>query len=112
VEDEAAFRDALVMAVGDEGYNVHSASNGAEAIALLQRISPDIIILDIQMPIMGGQAFLTEYQAKFAAPAPVIICSTRRHDAVVSKLNVSAFLTKPVDIDDLLDAIQQHLRPR
>jgi CheY-like chemotaxis protein len=110
VEDEAAFREALVMAVGDEGYTVHSASNGAEAISLLERVTPDIIILDIQMPVMNGQAFLNEYQRRYTNAAPVIVCSTRRHDAVVSQLKVSAFLTKPVDIDDLLEAIENNLR--
>ncbi len=106
VEDEVAFREALVMAIGDEGYEVHSASNGAEAIALLEHVRPDVIILDLQMPVMGGPAFLSEYRSRHQTAVPVIVCSTRRHDLVISGLNVSAFLTKPVDIDDLLATIK------
>jgi DNA-binding response OmpR family regulator len=109
VEDEPSFREALVMAIGDEGYDVHSASNGAEAIDLLEHVTPDIIILDIHMPIMDGPAFLTEYRSRHEHCAPVIICSTRRHDATISRLDVSAFLNKPVDIDELLDAIQDNI---
>jgi CheY-like chemotaxis protein len=105
VEDEAAFRNALAMAIGDEGYQVLCAGNGLEAISLLEHATPDVIILDIHMPVMNGPAFLAEYRRRHERQAPVIVCSTSRHDTLVEQLNVAASMNKPVDIDELLDAI-------
>lgn len=105
VEDERAFRTALAMAVGDEGFDVDTADNGAEALAVLADRTPDVIILDLKMPVMTGTQFLEEYGRRFVHRAPVIVCSTVRRETVGRLRGVAAFLAKPVDLDDLMAAI-------
>lgn len=106
VDDEVGFRDALALAIEDEGIDVWRAMNGQQALAILDTITPDVIVLDLHMPVMNGQTFLNVYRKRFATPAPVIICSTRQSDAKLANLSVAAKINKPVDIDELLDVIQ------
>lgn len=105
VEDERAFRAALAMALTDEGFEVDAAANGAEALDRVARRQPDVILLDLQMPVMTGPQFLEAYARACALPAPVIVCSTHRRETVERLPGVAAFLAKPVDLDELLAAI-------
>lgn len=57
VDDDPDIRDTLVEALEEEGYSVAAAANGSEALETLRRIAPRLILLDLFMPIMGGQQF-------------------------------------------------------
>src|SRR5207249_1817499 len=59
VEDEAAIRGALIEALADEGYDTVAAANGAIALDVVREAPPDVIILDLMMPVMDGWQFLS-----------------------------------------------------
>jgi DNA-binding response OmpR family regulator len=107
VEDERAFRSALAMALSDEGFEVATASNGAVALELLDDIEPRAIVLDLNMPVLDGFGFAEAYRKRPGPPAPVIICTTRRADSRVRSIGARALLSKPVDIDELVDVVKQ-----
>ncbi|MBI4993610.1 response regulator [Candidatus Wolfebacteria bacterium] len=54
IDDEADIRDALSLKLKASGFNVHEANNGEEGVRLANALKPDIIILDVVMPIMDG----------------------------------------------------------
>src|SRR5687767_6325293 len=58
VDDTALIREPLSMSLRDRGYEVTCAANGREAMDALTRIRPDMILLDISMPVMDGMTFL------------------------------------------------------
>lgn len=58
IEDEAILRQAYVAILSFEGFNVLEASNGQEALAIIEKCVPDLILLDILMPVMDGYEFL------------------------------------------------------
>src|SRR5690242_15299457 len=93
------------MAIGDEGFDVETANNGAEALDQVSRQMPDVIVLDLHMPIMTGTEFLEEYCARYVQRAPVIVCSTHRRDLSERLIGVAAFISKPLDLDDLISTI-------
>lgn len=62
VEDEAILRAAYKSILAQEGYQVHEAADGQQALDLLPRTKPDLIVLDILMPKMDGLAFLQNAQ--------------------------------------------------
>ena len=112
VDDDASIRESLADLLGDEGYRVATAANGAEALSLLRppaRLRPCVILLDLMMPVMNGQEFYAEQQRDPAlAVIPVVVISADKNLASkVPGLN-GQFLAKPVGLDAVLDALGRH----
>ena len=68
VEDERSLNEAYQMILEKNGYEVHSAFDGQEAIEITDDIEPDVILLDLRMPNMNGLEFLEEYDLKNKHP--------------------------------------------
>ncbi|HEV2123976.1 MAG TPA: response regulator, partial [Chloroflexota bacterium] len=58
VEDDALTRELVCLVLGEAGYAVDTAPDGGDALELLQRSSPDVILLDMGLPGMGSRAFV------------------------------------------------------
>jgi CheY-like chemotaxis protein len=109
VDDEVDLRASLGEVLGDEGYSVFMASNGREAMALLQTMPrPSVIILDLLMPEMDGNEF---YRALRATPTladiPVLI-STADPFAAPACVPI---VKKPISMDRLLTSVAELGRP-
>ena len=77
VDDLAIFREPIKFALRGEGYDVATSANGHEAIVAISHRRPDLILLDIQMPKMGGIALLRYIRrSKSLAELPVLILSS------------------------------------
>ncbi len=107
VEDERAFRSAIAMALSDEGFNVATASNGLAALELLDVIEPFAIVLDLNMPVLDGFGFAEAYRKRPGKSAPMIVCTTRRADIRVRSIGATAMLSKPIDLDELVDVVKR-----
>src|SRR5437879_13133309 len=76
VDDDALIRDTLATALGDEGYAVRVASNGRAALVTIDSWRPDLIVLDLMMPVMDGPSFRAVQRAgSNMAHIPVIVLS-------------------------------------
>jgi len=73
IEDDLALNDAYKKILSLAGYAVQTAFNGEEALEVIKTQEPDIIFLDLRMPVMDGIGFLKEYQPKTAHPHVKII---------------------------------------
>jgi two-component system chemotaxis response regulator CheY len=110
VEDEAGVRRLLADLLTSEGYLVSEASNGLRGLDRLRDERPDIVILDLMMPVMSGFAFaeacrrMDGYQE-----VPIIAMSAmydlKRVEATLHALGVGACLAKPFDLDVLLSLV-------
>jgi CheY-like chemotaxis protein len=112
VEDDRFIRNLLVTLLRDEGLAVTEAANGAEALAVVTRDPPDLILLDLAMPVMDGSTFCRELQALGAPTIPVIILSAHGAREAQRTLGAQAAFNKPFDIDDVLTAVHRLLRAR
>ncbi len=72
-DDDGDIRDVVTAALLDEGYQVVSASNGAEALQRVQQYRPDAILLDVNMPVMDGPTFAERYHALPGPHAPIVV---------------------------------------
>lgn len=112
VEDDDATRDALTTLLEDENYRVLQASNGAEALRILdaESASCGIICLDLMMPVMNGWDFRRQQRRTSAlADIPVVLMSAGAQLAIASEdLGAAAYVTKPVVIGDLLAIVRRH----
>src|SRR5205823_2874824 len=80
VEDEASVGQVVVDVLADEGHEVRWATNGRDALALLDHWRPDVIVLDLMMPVMDGRAFRAAQQRlpDTVARVPVVVLSGMR----------------------------------
>lgn len=111
VEDDADIRHAMVEALTVEGYRVTTASNGQEGIDALQAANdelPDLIILDLMMPVKDGVEFRLEQQARSEwKRIPVIVMTADAHAIRQLDATKGSYLRKPIDLDELLQVIQR-----
>ncbi len=106
VDDDRGIREALVEVLLSAGYRVSTAKNGEDALERLKAIQPDLILLDLMMPVVDGWQFRDALRRnRTLADIPVIIISAVATQHASSLGDVAACLSKPFSIDALLDAI-------
>src|SRR5207247_1205231 len=95
VEDDRGFRDALELVLTMEGYQVITAVHGKDALHTVELVRPDVILLDIEMPVMSGIEFAKQYRAKRGRKAPIIVCTGTDSRKVVEEIGAVGYLQKP-----------------
>ena len=111
IDDDAATREYIASALQREGYRVVGAVDGEEGWYALIRFRPDLILLDLQMPLMTGWGFAHKMQQE-GIPVPIIIMSgmiDTLEDA--TELGAVDFLRKPFNVSDLRAKVAAYLRP-
>ena len=112
VEDDVDTREMLGRFLELEGYHVEMAANGKQALERLDHAGPVcVIVLDLMMPIMDGWQFRRE-QSRHArhSKIPVIVVSAAGKDRI-AQIDANDYLSKPVDLDDLLARVTRYCRP-
>lgn len=112
VEDDDATRRMFETALTGAGFTVHTANNGAAAITLLREGAFDLVVLDLLLPWITGLGVLNAMQqSSVTAQIPVVVVTgavLKKHELVgIAGVTV---LRKPVDPDDLVDAVHAALR--
>jgi CheY-like chemotaxis protein len=114
VDDDASIRRMIIAALRREGYRFLEAANGKEALDLMRAESPDVVVLDLMMPLVSGWDVLRErLNDARLSKIPVIIVSANRDPELVSAVDkgVCAFLPKPFDIGALSALVRSCVSP-
>lgn len=106
VDDQEAIRDTLQTALDDEGFTVECAANGQEALDILQRWQPCVILLDLMMPVMDGWAFRQEQQRSGSTVPVVLLSAAGGLDEHRASLGAAAVITKPFDLERVINTIE------
>lgn len=112
IDDEYAIRESIEAILQKEGYDLFFAENGKEGITALNEVHPDIVLLDLHMPVMGGAEFLKEARIKpdnyFSV---VVLTGYSDHESLKQcyDLGVNYFLRKPFDIIELRCVIKRSI---
>ena len=109
VEDDASLSATLSDFLSYEGFYVETADSGEKALVILRRKKPDLIILDISMPGMGGIGFLDRItNADGSMQCPVLVLTARAAMAEsFANRQIEGFLAKPCDLSDLLTEVNR-----
>src|ERR671933_1253799 len=102
VDEDSTIRDVIALALSDAGYEVIEANDGAAALALVRQRPPDVILLDMRMPIMDGWEFAQAYRHLPGPHAPVIVVTAASDPAErAAEIKADGYLAKPFQLDDL-----------
>jgi DNA-binding response OmpR family regulator len=111
-DDEANIRMMLRTALESDGYDVLEASNGREALDVIKRSSPDLMVLDLNMPVLDGMAVLEQLKSMAGAkPRVIILTAYGSIPAAVKATRLGAldFLEKPITPAELRETIRSVL---
>jgi len=110
VDDDLPICELLELAFTDEGWDVQVRTRGQDALDLLRRWTADVILLDLRMPEMDAEAFLSRCRGRGsvgrAIPVLLLSASSNLSDHA-ARLGVSAVVAKPFDVDALFTTIRQ-----
>ena len=110
VDDEPDIARMLRHTFEAKGYTVEAAANGVEALHAACRRMPDIVVLDLRMPVMDGHAFIAAWrEVTAAAPVPIVAISEHERPISTEELRVEAFLPKPFDLGALVATVDRLL---
>lgn len=105
VDDDPDIRELLFTALEDEGFEVVPAGNGQEALAIIKTFRPDVIVLDLMMPVMDGWQFAAELRNR-EEDIPIVLLSAARDLRTHAKaLSAAEIIEKPFDLSELLPKI-------
>jgi CheY-like chemotaxis protein len=103
VDDSMLIRYTVCRFLEERGFTVESATNGVEALEVLARIHPDLIVTDIQMPKMSGSELISAIKARpEMAAVPIIIVASRSSSFDQSEERASFTIYKDIDIEEQL----------
>jgi len=111
VEDDTSIRELLVELLESEGYSVASAINGLEGLKFLQSEgNPDLILIDLMMPVMDGYSFRTEQlkNPTWSKIPTVVMSAEANAKEKMKNFSITAFLSKPVELDTILKTVARY----
>jgi DNA-binding response OmpR family regulator len=113
VDDDRELVDGLRAMLERQGYRVVQAHDGHQGKAAIYNQRPDLVILDMMMPRMGGYPVLEHFRDKKDTPPIIMITANEgsRHKAYAEYLGVVAYIRKPFATEKLLEAVNKALNP-
>jgi DNA-binding response OmpR family regulator len=111
VDDDVELSDGLRMVLERQGYRVIQARDGQQGQKQVYQQRPDLVILDMMMPRMGGYPVLEHFRDKTDAPPIIMITANEgsRHKAYAEYLGVVDYIRKPFAMERLLEAVERGL---
>lgn len=104
VDDSMLIRHTVCRFLEERGFAVESAANGHEALQVLDRLRPDLIVTDMQMPVMGGSELITAVKARpELGHIPIVIVAGRSSGFDEKEKRAQFVIFKDIDIDEQLE---------
>ena len=113
VDDDEDMLAVIQGVLEDHGLAVVTARDGREAVGAAERETPDLLILDVTLPVLSSTSVAERMREMSGAPLPVLVITADGHARQkATQLGAYRYLRKPFDLTDLLDAVWLGLRAR
>lgn len=112
VEDEPQLRKYIQDLLVEQGYSVHTAERGTEALEIVAKVQPNLIVLDLGLPDMTGESLCRTLRDSYPEMSIVILTGKSAPENVINGLSIGAddYIVKPFDGAELVARISAHLR--
>ena len=111
VEDEESLADPLAFLLRKEGFEASVVNDGAQALSTFDRVSPDIVLLDLMLPGMSGTEICKALRTRSSVPVIMVTARDSEIDKVVGlELGADDYVTKPYSARELIARIRAVLR--
>jgi DNA-binding response OmpR family regulator len=109
VDDDSDIRSAVSTLLERKGYRVLTAADGNMGLAVAERESPHLVIVDMMMPKKSGFLVLEKLKSRAGGPKVIMITANEgsRHRAYAEVLGVDEYIRKPFDFNKLLESVQR-----
>jgi CheY-like chemotaxis protein len=111
VDDDILILDLIAEVLQDQGFTVVTATDGRQALSLVERAPPDGIVTDLMIPHLDGATLCQRVKTNPLTHAIIVILISASHrlEREARRCPADAILPKPFDLDDLVDLVKQHL---
>ena len=110
VDDDDELAEVVRPVLREAGYSVATVRHGAAALELVEHHAPDLILLDLSMPIMDGWSFVAQYRRTAKPGARIVLLTANPNAADIARaLQADGYITKPFDVDDLIAIVGREL---
>jgi DNA-binding response OmpR family regulator len=109
VDDERLITDFVTDVLSEEGYSVRVCHDGASALLAVRANRPDLVLLDIGLPVMTGDLVLRQLRAEGIINLPVVVATASTNAEQYLNLGATAVLKKPFTLDRLIDMVGTHI---
>jgi two-component system, OmpR family, response regulator MprA len=110
VDDDDGIRTGVAWTLGYAGYDVLEAEHGEAALDRIAANWPDLVLLDMRMPLMGGVEFVRRYRELPGPHAPIVVMSAAHEmQDRVQQVQAQGYLEKPFGVDALLAVVRRYL---
>ncbi len=107
IDDEVGIRWSIAAFLETRGFRVRTAADGARALAMVEEERPDLVILDMEMPIMSGEQFVRELLERNLHLPIIAMTAARRARSWAEQIGATAYVVKPVSFPLLLGRIDE-----
>ncbi|MBR6575017.1 MAG: response regulator transcription factor [Clostridia bacterium] len=111
VEDDVNIRELLQLYLAQEGYRIETAQDGADGLRTFKRAHPDLVLLDLMMPVMDGTQMIRELRTFSNTPVIVLTAKGEVFDKVtLLELGADDYITKPFEMREVIARVRAVLR--
>lgn len=111
VEDDANIRELLHLYLEQEGYHIETAQDGADGLRMFKRVHPDLVLLDLMMPVMDGTQMIRELRGFSKTPVIILTAKGEVFDKVaLLELGADDYITKPFEMREVIARVRAVMR--
>ncbi len=108
VDDDVEILAMLRDFLEGEGLTVRTATNGAEALDMIDEVAPALILLDMRMPVLDGWGFAARLRERHATYPIVVMTAAESARRWADEIGATGYIAKPFDVNELLQLIERH----
>lgn len=108
VDDDRDLLDLMAFVLSAEKFAVKTAGDGREALGAVEQEMPDLILLDMKMPVMNGWEFAAEFQRLYDKRAPIVVVTAAENaERRAEEIGATGWISKPFDVSQLIKIVRR-----
>ncbi len=111
IDDDPSILITVAGILRFEGYDVATATNGADGLRMLDQVQPTLLLLDMRMPVLDGWGFTKTLRERDITLPVLIMTAAQDARRWAAEVNAAGYVAKPFELLDLIEAVEQFQEP-